>query len=207
MARRNRVTPFGEIVVTPARGTQMGNRGCLHDETGRILRHHRGQRWIVCELAFRGRRRPILQPGLYTELFFLDEATALAAGHRPCAECMRERFDAYRFAWAAGNPALAAGTLPSAPGIDAVLHRERLDAGGGKRTYVASLETLPDGCMVRLPGSEAAYLVRVAALYPWSPEGYGAPVARGEGAVEVITPRSAVRAFGAGYRPRVHGGA
>lgn len=199
------MTPFGEIVATPSRGTQMGNRGCLHDAGGRIVRDFRGKRWIICELEHKGRRRPILQPGRYTELFFLDEATALAAGHRPCAECMRERFDAYRLAWAAGDSRLAAGPLPTAPEMDAVLHQERLTPAGRRRTFLAAMEILPDGCMVRRPGSDAAYLVRSAAMYPWSLEGYGPPAGRFDGVVEVLTPPSTVRALGAGYRPRVHG--
>src|SRR5687768_4377928 len=99
MPLQNRVSPSAEIVADPARGTFMGNRGRLHDGEGRIVRPHVGIRWIICRLSFKGRRRQLMTPGAYTELFFLDEATALSAGHRPCAECMRDRFLAFREAW------------------------------------------------------------------------------------------------------------
>ena len=99
MPRQNRVNPFGEIIATPERGTFMGNRGVLHDEEGRIRRKWQGKRWLVCVLEFRGRKRKVMTPRRYTELFFLDEATALAAGHRPCAECRRERFKSFCYAW------------------------------------------------------------------------------------------------------------
>ena len=100
MPRQNRVTPLGELVATSERGLVYGNRGCLHDELGRIRRRYAGRRWIACRLEFRGRRRtPLLQPGRYTELFFLDDATALAAGHRPCAECRREDYDRFVALW------------------------------------------------------------------------------------------------------------
>src|SRR5262249_11244908 len=122
MPRQNRVTPWGEIVATPERGTLMGNRGVLHDGEGRIVRPWRQKRWIACLLQFKGRKRAVMSPGRYTELFFLDEATALAAGHRPCAECLRDRFTAFRDAWIRGR---AAGKV-TAPEIDSRLHTERL---------------------------------------------------------------------------------
>ncbi|HEY3229252.1 MAG TPA: hypothetical protein VGJ87_08530, partial [Roseiflexaceae bacterium] len=101
MPYQNRVTPEGALIATTARGTLMGNRGCLHDERKRIVRTYQVRRWIICLLEFKGRWRAIMSPGKYTELFFLDEATALAAGHRPCAECQRERFTMFRAHWAA----------------------------------------------------------------------------------------------------------
>src|SRR5919204_6549006 len=104
MPRQNRVTPFGEIVATPERGTLMGNRGVLHDGEGRIRRPWQLRRWLVCVLDLKGRKRRVMTPGRYTELFFLDEATALAAGHRPCAECRRARFLAFCSAWGTANP-------------------------------------------------------------------------------------------------------
>src|SRR3954453_2972411 len=103
MPRQNRVTPLGEIVATPERGSMMGNRGVLHDEGGRIRRPWQVRRWLICLLEFKGRHRTVMTPNRYTELFFLDEATGLAAGHRPCAECRRARFRAFRDAWAAGD--------------------------------------------------------------------------------------------------------
>ena len=116
MPLQNRVDPFGRIVAVAARGTLMGNRGCLHDDHDHPVRQYQGRRWIICVLDFKGRRRKPMPPGQYTSLFFLDEATALAAGHRPCAECQRERFNAFRAHWAAGNPERAG----SAAGLDAL---------------------------------------------------------------------------------------
>src|SRR5215475_3601741 len=126
----------------------MGNRGCLHDSDKRIRRPFSVKRWIICVLEFKGRRRTVMTRGRYTELFFLDEATALAAGHRPCAECQRARYDLFRVHWAAANPALAKTARVSADDMDRVLHDERLGAGGTKRTYRDRLSRLPIGVMV-----------------------------------------------------------
>ena len=123
MPLQNRVNPFGMIVADVARGTLMGNRGCLHDDGDRPLRQYQSRRWIICVLDFKGRKRTPMPPGQYTSLFFLDEATALAAGHRPCAECQRERFTYFRQHWAAANPGLAGSLMPSVETIDAALHR------------------------------------------------------------------------------------
>lgn len=149
MPRQNRVTPAGVIVATPERGTLMGNRGLLHDDEGRIVRAWRVKRWIACLLQFKERKRQVMSPGLYTELFFLDEATALAAGHRPYAECRRDRYNAFRDAWTAGGR--GAGEV-KATEIDSRLHEERLEPGGTKRTFQANLDDVPDGVFVRLPG-------------------------------------------------------
>jgi hypothetical protein len=204
--RQNRVTPWGEIVATPERGTLMGNRGVLHDGDGRIVRSWREQRWIACLLQFKGRKREVMSPGLYTELFFLDEATALAAGHRPCAECRRGRFGAFRRAWAAAG--LATGEV-KAPEIDGRLHGERLGRGGQKRTWRAELDGLPDGVFVYLPDrGEDAWLVRGALLLAWSAGGYRERLPRPRGVeVTVLTPPSTVSAIRAGYAPEVHGSA
>jgi hypothetical protein len=148
--------PSGEIVATPERGTLLGNRGLLHDCEGRIVRPWREKRWIACVLDCKGRRRTVRSPGRYTELFFLDEATALAAGHRPCAECRRGQFDAFRDARLKGN----GGAAPVTAGdIDRRLHAERLGPGGTKRTFQAALDELSDGVFVRLPGDERPWLL------------------------------------------------
>src|SRR4051794_2977074 len=144
---QNRVTPLGELVAVPERGLLYGNRGVLHDADGRIRRRYQGRRWIACRLEFRGRRRhPLLQPGRYTELFFLDEATALAAGHRPCAECRRADYDRFVALWRALHPG-----EERADAIDARLHAERLD-GRGPRTSRAAVAALRDGAMVLRDG-------------------------------------------------------
>jgi hypothetical protein len=204
MPRQNRVDPWSNLVATPARGALMGNRGCLHDPSGRIVRTHALQRWILCRLTFKGRRRPVMTPGHYTELFFLDEATALAAGHRPCAECLRERFNRFRRAWATANPQLSEATVPTAVALDTALHAERLQAGK-KATYPARLGDLPPGVFVVLPGADDPYLVGQARLWRWSFTGYTpAPVWDGELAVILLTPPSVVRTLAAGYLVQTH---
>jgi len=200
MPRQNRVTPLGELIATPHRGTLMGNRGCLHDAAQRIRRSFAVRRWIICVLQFRGRHRPVMTPGRYTELFFLDEATALAAGHRPCAECQRERFRLFREYWTSRPTSVG---VPSADGIDAALHAERLD-GRTKRTYEERLARLPSGVMVAA-GAGGVGLVLDRALRPWTPGGYGPPQATdGDATVRVLTPPSIVRAIGRGYPVGLH---
>jgi hypothetical protein len=204
MPRQNRVTPFGAIIATPARGALMGNRGCLHDAAGCIRRPFQTIRWIICRLAFKERRRTVMTPGHYTELFFLDEATALAAGHRPCAECSRERFDLFRRLWTAANPDLARSVKPSATWVDTVLHSERIAPDGSKLCYRATLAGLPGGVFVTLDQRQAM-LWFGGKLWPWRPEGYGPPVADGDTAVvDVLTPRSVVHTLAHGYPVAVH---
>jgi hypothetical protein len=202
--RQNRVTPFGELIATPARGTLMGNRGCLHDAGGNIRRAWVGKRWIVCVLAFKGRRRRVMTPGRYTELFFLDEATALAAGHRPCAECQRSRYFEFRRHWAASGRRAAAGDALSADDLDDALHAERVDGERRRRTYVERWSRLPDGVMV-VDADGRAYLIHGGRLLPWTPAGYG-PAARTSPtvALRVLTPRSVVAAIRHGYGGEVH---
>jgi hypothetical protein len=199
MPLRNRVTPLGELVAEPGRGLVYGNRGCLHDERGRIRRRFNGRRWIACRLRFRGwHREPLLQPGRFTELFFLDEATALAAGHRPCFFCRREAAERFRAAWAAGN----GGERPYAAGMDDVLHRERLE-NGRKRLYPLPLpvDELPDGVMVAT--GTASYLIAGGRLFRWTTTGYQNH-RRSLSDAELVTPPSTVLALCAGYRPILH---
>jgi hypothetical protein len=206
---QNRVSPRGEIVATPARGTLMGNRGCLHDNHDYPLRQYQVRRWLICVLDFKGRTRKPMPPSHYTSLFFLDEATALAAGHRPCAECQRARFTDFRRHWAAANPDLAGGPAPFVDTIDAALHRERISDHRYQRdkvklTYTEALDVLPDGVFVVLEANGTPYLVLGDALYPWSFGGYSQPVARPTTTVRILTPRSTVRALAHGYLPDVH---
>lgn len=208
MPHQNRVNPFGQIVATTARGTYMGNRGCLHDDHTYPVRQYQSRRWIICLLDFKGRQRSPMPPGHYTSLFFLDEATALAAGHRPCAECQRSRFVSFRRHWAA-NSALAGSPAPSVDTIDTALHRERLTdqryrRDQRKRSYTAPLDHLPDGTFICLAGAASPYLVLGSALYPWSFAGYGPPSARPTATVQVLTPCSTVQALAHGYRPSLH---
>ncbi len=194
---QNRVDPFGELVATPARGALMGNRGGRFHRADRTLGRRRwaSQQWIACLCAFRGRRRAVWGEG-YTELFFLDEVTALAAGHRPCFECRRAEAEAFRSAFGEGA---------SAPQMDAILHRERLDHGA-KRLCDTPIERLPDGAMIERDGR--AFALRGGAVLPWSFAGYGAPQSRPRaGLARVLTPSSIVRALAAGYSPRWADGA
>ena len=200
MPLQNRVTPFGEIVAIPQRGLFTGNRGIIHDPATRTLlgRRWATRAWIVCLCDFRGVRRDVMGGRSWTELFFLDEATALAAGHRPCFYCRRGDATAFSAAWATGS----AAPPPSAPIIDATLHRERLE-GRAKRLHdlPAPVADLPDGAMVA--DGEASYLVAGGRLLRWTPAGYCEGPAR-LAAARLLTPPSTVRALAAGYRAVLH---
>src|SRR5262249_7627174 len=173
MPRPNRVTPFGALIATPERGMLMGNRGILHDQDGILRRRWRGKRWILCVLEFQGRRREIMTPGRYTELFFLDEATGLAAGHRPCAECQRKRFNAFRAAWAKANRLAQTSSALMADRIDDRLHGERIRPNRSQSSWKEDLDDLPDGVFVTVDGrSDCALLIHGDSLLVWSPGGY-----------------------------------
>jgi hypothetical protein len=197
MPLQNRVTPFGEIVALPGRGLLTGNRGILHDEARRIVRHWQCRRWIACVLSYRGIRRTIMRPHSWTELFFLDEAAALSAGHRPCAECRRQDYKRFKTLWE-----ICRGGVASAESIDAVLDGERR-IGRAKLTYRAALASLPDGTYVALDGR--AWLIWERRLHAWSDSGYteqrAIPSAQD---AQVLTPPSIVAVVAAGYAPMVH---
>ena len=168
----------------------MGNRGRLHDDDGRIRRPWQVKRWLICLLEFNGRHRQVMAPDRYTELFFLDEATALAAGHRPCFECRRKSYNAFVDAWAAGNGIDVTDGRPAADSIDDRLHEERVGPGRSKRTFRANIDDLPDGVFVTLGQDEdRPYLLWDGHLLAWSPGGYtaGCPRPAGE-EVTVLTP-------------------
>jgi hypothetical protein len=199
MPLQNRVTPSGEIIATPHRGMFTGNRGIIHDPATRTLtRRWASNAWLTCVCEFRGRRREVMSGRSWTELFFLDEATALSAGHRPCFYCRRDDANRFRAAWERGN-----GVVDRlARDIDAVLHGERL-SGRGKRLHPlpAPLQQLPDGAMVQ-EGNESYLILQGRALL-WSPAGYReAP--RTPQATMMLTPPSTLRALAAGYRPVLH---
>ena len=194
MPLRNRVTPYGEIVAIPERGTLMGNRGVLHADDGEHRRDWQVRRWIACRLEFKGRRRAVRQPRRWTELFFLDEATAIAAGHRPCAECRREDYRRWQAAWP--------GEDTGADAMDLVLHADRLD-GKAKRTFTAARGELPAGVMVEHDGRP--WLLTDAGLRAWAPSGYGEARPAGPGErLTVLTPAVSVATIAAGYAPALH---
>jgi hypothetical protein len=196
---QNRVTPLGELVATPARGLVYGNRGCLHDESGRIRRRYNGKRWIACRLRFRGwQRGPLLQPGRFTELFFLDEATALAAGHRPCALGRRADYVRVVRIWGELHPGHV-----GADAIDAQLHAERVAPGTRAQLHhEAPLDELPDGTFVLREG--APWLVLGSRLLRWTASGYAERNPRpSRQQAAVITPPSLVAVLRAGWQPLV----
>lgn len=204
MPLQNRVTPFGEIVAHPARGTFMGNRGVLHDAHKRLgAARWRMPHWVTCVLDFKDRRRAVMTPRRYTELFFLDEAVAFAAGHRPCAECRRADYNRFRAAFAAAHG--MAGRV-YAKEMDAVLHPARVVRGTRAQVRHRRVAAgLPDGTFVALdeaPG--AAFLVLGALLFPYEFDRYGPAQPRPAGAVTVLTPAPTVAALGAGYRLQIH---
>jgi hypothetical protein len=199
MPLQNRVTPSGEIITTPHRGMFTGNRGIIHDPATKTLnRRWASKAWLTCVCEFRGRRREVMGGRSWTELFFLDEATALSAGHRPCFYCRRDDANAFRAAWEAGNG--VANVL--AREIDATLHRERLE-GGKKRLHALAMPIgrLPDGAMVAL--ADASYLIARGRALKWSPAGYR-NIENGLQGAMLLTPPSTLRALSAGYRAVLH---
>jgi hypothetical protein len=203
MPLQNRVTPLGDIVAVPQRGLFMGNRGIIHDPATRTLLNRRWstKAWIICVCEFRGRRRDVMARRSWTELFFLDEATALAAGHRPCFYCRHADANAFRAAWADGNDVRP----PRAHEMDAVLDAERR-IGRDKRLHELPEPTarLPDGAMVR--AGDASYLIVQGRALQWSFDGYRETDADLREA-HLITPPSTVQALKAGYRAVLHGSA
>ena len=200
MTLQNRVLPTGEIVAEPWRGEWMGNRGILHDahkSLGRVRWRH--QNWVTCQLRFKDRKREVMRAGsFYTELFFFDEAGALAAGHRPCAECRHADYMRFRAAWAA-----ALGETPRAADMDRRLHAVRVDRPARpQKRWQSPAASLPPGAMFLL--GEVPALVGAGAALVWTGAGYGTPRDLPPGWVSVCTPRSTVATLKAGYLPKPH---
>ena len=203
MPHQNRVDPFGNLYATPERGALLGNRGCLHDDAGQIRKAFARKAWVTCRLEWKGIQRMVFSPGRYTELFFLDEATALAAGHRPCNDCRSEAYSAFKEAWQATQ---AGGAFVKAEVMDNQIHAERISASKGKRTFSAQLGDLPDGVMVVEPEhpKEPRLLWR-GKLWRWSFRGYDDPLEAEHGlAVDVLTPASVCAVLANGYPVTVH---
>lgn len=204
MTLQNRVDPQGQLHAVPARGDFMGNRGILHNAQQHIVAQWRSKAWITCQLQFKGRQSPVFAPDSYSQLFFRDEATAFAAGHRPCAECRRGRFNEYKAAWLQANHDLIETASPTVLSIDNILHRERLLPDKGKRCHEATLGSLPPGSMLLHNGQ--ALLLWQGKLLAWSFDGYQRSTAALPAAsrVQVLTPPSVVRVFASGLLPQVH---
>jgi hypothetical protein len=200
MPLQNRVTPFGDIVAIPQRGMFTGNRGIIHDPGTKSLLRKRwaGKAWLICSCEYKGRRRSVMAGRSWTELFFLDEAVALAAGHRPCFVCRRQAASNFRNAWAVSRGMQTSG----AAAIDEILHNERLDHRC-KRIHAVpvSLDELPDGVVVVASG--AAFTLAGGLAFRWDEHGYGLAqeILRADG---LLTPPSTLRALQAGYRPVLH---
>ncbi len=199
---QNRVDPFGEIFETKARGLWMGNRGNLHNEEGKIVRSFKSKAWITCKLEFNGRKRHIMTPGFYTELFFLDEATAFAAGHRPCFECRREDYNRFKSAWLKGNPGYKFADKTSIQEIDEIIHQQRINGNGLKNTHTENNTDLPDGSFIT--ENNHPYLLFKKHLYLWTSSGYTqCKCLKAAGKSTVLTPASVLNAFRAGYTPHI----
>ncbi len=199
---QNRVDPLGNIIKTSARGAWLGNRGVLHDERREIRRSFKHKAWIICVLEFKGRKRVVMTPNRWTELFFLDEATAFSAGHRPCFECRRAAASSFKSFWISGNPEYHFTEASSIADIDAILHRERIGLQEGGVLREEDISDLPVGSFVLY--QDRPFVVTETLLFPWSPFGYGEGIERsGLGHVRVLTPGSVVNAFRAGYVPQV----
>jgi hypothetical protein len=202
MMLQNRVDPQGNLIKASARGAWLGNRGQLHGNGKSILRPFKHKAWIICLLEFKNRHRAVMSPGLWTELFFLDEATAFAAGHRPCFECRREDANSFKAAWLTGNPQYGFDKKTSIGKIDDVIHAERIGSDGQKVTFEADIDSLPNGTFILL--HEQPYMLANKVIYYWTPAGYKKPQAQPEAeTVAVLTPRSVVNAFIAGYLPQM----
>lgn len=197
MTLQNRVQADGEIVASDWRGEWMGNRGILHDDERRRGRARwRHNNWVCCALSFKERKRVLMAPGKYTELFFFDEAQALAAGHRPCAECRRADYTRFRSAWENGlGPA-------DAKGMDKALHAARVRRNGSQIRLSLPAQELPHGTMILRQTGPA--LLWQGALHGWTPAGYGAPEPLPADTLTVLTPAPTLAVLRAGYRPRPH---
>jgi hypothetical protein len=204
MPLQNRVDPWGHLQAVSPRGALLGNRGIIHNEKQQIVAQWRSKAWITCQIQFKGRESQVFAPDSYSQLFFVDEATAFAAGHRPCAECRRDRYNEFKAAWVQSNRDQIESDNPSIIEVDKIFHRERVLDNKQKRTFEAQIGSLPQGTFVVLEGK--ALLLWRGKLFEWSFDGYS----RSNSAlspslsVEVLTPASVVRMFATGFTPQVH---
>lgn len=202
---QNRVDPLGRIIKTSARGSWMGNRGVIHNKNQEIIHAFRHKAWITCALEFKGRKRTVMTADRWTELFFLDEATAFAAGHRPCFECRREDAKRFKSCWIQGNPLYNLSMSTSINEIDAIIHRERINSEKKKVMHQRLSSVIPEGIFILL--NEDPYLFSKGKLHRWTPFGYENSIAMPEASMlTILTPDSIVNTFRAGYAPQIEGG-
>lgn len=199
---QNRVDPLGRLIETSARGLWMGNRGVIHNEHQQIIRNFKHKAWITCTLTFKERKRTVMTPGRWTELFFLDEATAFAAGHRPCFECRKQDAKKFKSCWIMGNPAHNFSMATSINQIDEIIHRERIDDQKKKVVHQHMTEDIPEGTFLLI--HDDPFVFSKGRLLQWTPFGYADSIAVPEhSALTILTPRSIVNAFRAGYVPQI----
>jgi hypothetical protein len=206
MSLQNRVNPFSHLVATPERGAWTGNRGVIHNAEKKIVKNHNIKAWICCVLTYKNFQRTVMTPNRWTELFFLDEATAFAAGHRPCGFCRHPDFKRFKTLWLSANGKQYGLTNESKmTDVDTVIHQERLDENGLQKTCKAPLSDLPDGTFIAFDDPNQAYLWYQNQLFAWSFGGYAKVLSfDNQQVVTVLTPLSYVNVFKAGYVPQVH---
>ena len=204
MPLQNRVDPWGQLQAVNSRGAWLGNRGIIHNEKKQIVAQWRSNAWITCQTQFKGRLNPVFAPNSYSQLFFVDEATAFAAGHRPCGECRRDRYKEFKAAWIQSNRGQIEIENPSVIDIDKILHSERVFEDKKKRTFEAKIGSLPQGTIIEHEGK--ALLLWQDKLHEWSFDGYSQSQSSLSPSlsVEVLTPPSIVRLFASGFTPQVH---
>jgi hypothetical protein len=209
MPLQNRVSPFSTLAATPERGAWTGNRGVIHNEQKQIVKNHAVKYWITCALTYKDHWRAVMSPNRWTELFFLDEATAFAAGHRPCGFCRHADFKRFKSLWLAANGqqyGLSENTKIDM--IDTIIHEDRLDENGHQKTFQAPLLSLPSGTFIVFDSPTDAYLWYEQNLYAWSFSGYTKlDLFEKDQIATVLTPRSYVAVFKMGYKPQVHASA
>ncbi len=199
---QNRVDPFGNLIKTQSRGSWMGNRGIIHNDKQEIIRPFKLKAWLICKLEFKGRKRKVMSPDRYTELFFLDEATAFAAGHRPCFECRRDSFNKFKSLWLKGNPEYNFNERTPMQKIDNILHGERMNKDRLKVTFEENIHNIPNGTFILF--NKNPFLVFNNLMFRWLPFGYDKGISLSEtDKLTVLTPRSVVNTFYAGYVPQI----
>ena len=199
---QNRVDPIGNLIKTTARSHWMGNRGVLHNDHQKIIRFFKLKAWITCRLEFNGRKRQVMAPNRYTELFFLDEATSFAAGHRPCFECRRADYQKFKSLWLKGNPEYGFDEKTPVKKIDDIIHLERIDRNKTDLVFEQKNDSIPNGSFVLY--EKNPYLVFDKQIYLWTPFGYNNPISiPAISKLTMLTPKSLISTFRAGYEPQI----
>ena len=206
MPLQNRVNPFGEIIATPYRGAFTGNRGIIHNDEQKITKKFALKAWITCQLNYKNFQRKVMTGRKWTELFFLDEATAFAAGHRPCGFCRNADYKNFKALWLKANAEFYDLANEKIPSIDKIIHQERITKLRAKNYYFERLGNLPDGVIIAFPNDlTKCFLHKNGKLFEWQPRGYIAKIQPHKNLeVAVLTPKSFVRVFEMGFLPQIN---